>query len=64
MVENPFGDDTPDSDKRNYLILISASKDNAALAQKLLKNIQTHLDQRAPPFGSTPRESAFSSAPT
>jgi hypothetical protein len=36
-MENPFGDaDEPAGDHRQYLILIAASKDNAALAQKIL----------------------------
>lgn len=50
MAENPFGDETPKTDKRNYLILISASKDNAHLAQMLLKNIQKNVDSNAAPL--------------
>lgn len=50
MVENPFGDTQPEQEKRNYLVLISASKDNAALAQQIVKNIQTGVDKKAAPL--------------
>lgn len=50
MAENPFGDSTPKSENRNYLVLISASKDNAALAQRIVKNIQTAVDKKAAPL--------------
>lgn len=50
MAENPFGDSAPQGEKRNYLVLISASKDNAALAQKFLKNIQSLVDKIAAPL--------------
>jgi len=50
MTENPFGDSGVQGDKRNYLVLISASKENAALAQKLLKNIQKLIDKNAAPL--------------
>ncbi|NYT25363.1 hypothetical protein H0A73_17320 [Alcaligenaceae bacterium] len=50
MAENPFGDSAPQGEKRNYLVLISASKDNAALAQKFLKNIQSLVDKNAAPL--------------
>jgi hypothetical protein len=50
MAENPFGDDAPQDEKQNYLVLISASKENASLAQLLLKNIQQHVDPRAAPL--------------
>jgi hypothetical protein len=50
-MENPFGDsDEPSSDHRQYLVLISASKDNASLAQKLLENLKKHVDERAAPL--------------
>lgn len=50
MTENPFGDSAAQDEKRNYLVLISASKENAALAQKYLKNIQTLIDKNAAPL--------------
>ncbi len=50
MAVNPFGDSSPQSEKRNYLVLISASKDNAALAQKFMKNIQDLIDKNAAPL--------------
>lgn len=50
MAENPFGDSAPQGDQRNYLVLISASKDNAALAQKYMKNIQSLVDKSAAPL--------------
>ncbi len=50
MTENPFGDTEPQGEKRNYLVLISASKENAALAQKYLKNIQALIDKSAAPL--------------
>lgn len=50
MAENPFGDEAPKIAKRNYLILVSASKDNAHLAQILLKNIQKNVDSNAAPL--------------
>lgn len=50
MTENPFGDTAPQGEKRNYLVLISASKENASLAQLLLKNIQQHIDSKAAPL--------------
>ncbi len=49
MAENPFGD-SPKSQPpeiRQYLVLISASRDNLALAQKIVKNIQTNVDKKA-----------------
>lgn len=47
-AENPFGDSPAISpEASNYLILISASKDNLAFAQQILKNIQTHVDKKA-----------------
>lgn len=50
-MENPFGDsDEPSTDHRQYLVLISASKDNASLAQKLLENLKKHVDERAAPL--------------
>lgn len=50
-MENPFGDsDEPASGHRHYLVLISASKDNASLAQKLLENLKKHVDERAAPL--------------
>ncbi|TAN28858.1 MAG: hypothetical protein EPN31_07565 [Castellaniella sp.] len=51
-VENPFGD-SPSSQQpktRPYLVLISAVKDNLALAQQIVKNIQTEVDERAAPL--------------
>ncbi len=51
-VENPFGD-SPSSqqpESRAYLVLISASKDNAALAQQIVKNIQAQVDKKAAPL--------------
>ena len=50
MAENPFGDPERAGNQRQYLILISASKENAALAQKLLKNIQQYIDRSASPL--------------
>jgi hypothetical protein len=50
MAENPFGESAPKSENRNYLVLISASKDNAALAQQIVKNIQTAVDKKAAPL--------------
>lgn len=51
-VENPFGDspkrEQPES--RPYLILVSASKDNLALAQQIVKNIQATVDKKAAPL--------------
>jgi hypothetical protein len=45
---NPFGDPIPASENaRNYLILVSASKDNLALAQQIFKNIQAKVDKKA-----------------
>ncbi len=50
-MENPFGDsEEPSGTHRQYLVLIAASKDNAALAQKILENIKTHVDERAAPL--------------
>jgi hypothetical protein len=51
-VENPFGD-SPGSQQpetRSYLVLISATKDNLALAQQIVKNIQTNVDKKAAPL--------------
>ncbi|MBV7485808.1 hypothetical protein [Bordetella sp. BOR01] len=56
MPENPFESgptpaqqsNTPE--QGNYLILISASKDNLALAQRLVKNIQNRIDGNAAPL--------------
>ncbi|ULH05360.1 hypothetical protein [Alcaligenes faecalis] len=50
MIENPFGESAPSAEQRNYLVLISASKDNAALAQKYLKNLQSLVDRNAAPL--------------
>jgi len=51
MAENPFGDpDGQESERRSYLILIAASKDNAALVQGLLRNLQTRVDAKAAPL--------------
>jgi|GEM_PF-485208 len=58
MAQNPFeSTESIESTKsessdieRCYLILISASKDNAAMAQKLLRNIQQHVDKSASPL--------------
>ena len=50
MIENPFGESAPTTEQRNYLVLISASKDNAALAQKYLKNLQSLVDRNAAPL--------------
>lgn len=50
MPENPFGSAQPQGEKRNYLVLMSASKDNASTAQLLLKNIQTYVDPKAAPL--------------
>lgn len=60
MAQNPFEDAAPAAErpqadrdpgqKRPFLILMSASKVNAALAQKLLKNIQTYVDKAASPL--------------
>lgn len=50
-MENPFGDsDEPSSNRRQYLVLIAASKDNASMAQKLLENLKAHVDERAAPL--------------
>ncbi|MFP3740806.1 hypothetical protein SB860_38860, partial [Burkholderia sp. SIMBA_019] len=50
-MENPFGDsDDTSSNRRQYLVLIAASKDNASMAQKLLENLKTHVDERAAPL--------------
>lgn len=54
MAENPF-ESTPEPGRnsdgtRCYLVQISASKDNLALAQKLLKNIQDRVDSNARPL--------------
>lgn len=51
MTDNPFGDETPKSgETRSYVVLISASKDNLALAQQIVKNIQTKVDKKAAPL--------------
>lgn len=50
MAVNPFGDDNTSSAKRNYLALISVTKDNASLVQVLLKNIQKNIDEKASPL--------------
>ncbi|HEY0294836.1 MAG TPA: hypothetical protein VGC69_05825 [Bordetella sp.] len=51
MAENPFGDtDEQKAERRSYLLLIAASKDNAALVQQYHKNIQAHVDEKASPL--------------
>ena len=47
MTENPFGDTSPQTEKRSYLLLMSAGKDNAKLTQLVLKNIQSTVDEHA-----------------
>ncbi len=54
-MENPFGDSIaptgePTGSRQQYLVLISAGKDNAALAQRILKNIQEAVDPTAAPL--------------
>lgn len=50
MTDNPFGDAPSSTEKRSYLALIAASKDNLALAQKIVKNIQNRVDKKASPL--------------
>ncbi|MBP6019158.1 MAG: hypothetical protein KA735_06680 [Burkholderiaceae bacterium] len=50
-MTNPFGDPDPiPVGARSYLILISASKDNLALIQKIHTNIQADVDKKAAPL--------------
>lgn len=50
-MTNPFGDPDPVPEgTRSYLILISASKDNLALIQKIHTNIQAKVDKKAAPL--------------
>lgn len=51
MTENPFGDSSPKpASSRPYLVLISASKDNLALVQQIVKNVQASVDKKASPL--------------
>lgn len=54
MAENPFESAPARSNEReeksNYFVQISASKDNLALAQKIVKNIQDRVDTNARPL--------------
>lgn len=52
MTENPFGDDSHVSDagKRPYLVLVSAGKDNLAMTQAVIQNIQKHVDAKSNPL--------------
>ena len=50
MTENPFGDPPLKTDKRNYLLLISMSQDNAAIGQRVLANIKNGVDSSATPL--------------
>lgn len=47
MADDPFKDPI---DLKHYLVLMSATKDNAAMIQKILRNLQTGVDSRAAPL--------------
>lgn len=50
-MENPFGDEiTPGQETRNYLMLVSASTDNAKAIQKVLANLKSTVDKNASPL--------------
>lgn len=49
-MENPFGDDQDARDARKYLVLVSAKENDYLMLQKVLKNIQEHVDSSARPL--------------
>lgn len=50
-MENPFGEDiTPTGETRRYLMLVSASSDNAKAIQKVLANLKSTVDKSASPL--------------
>ena len=51
MTENPFGDPVPKpATNKNYLMLVSVSKDNAKSIQNVLKNLKETVDKNAWPL--------------
>lgn len=52
MSENPFGDDSSvvTVERRPYLILVAASKDNLSMTQAIVQNIQKHVDTKSNPL--------------
>ncbi|MBV6273062.1 hypothetical protein KVP09_09050 [Alcaligenaceae bacterium CGII-47] len=50
-MENPFGDEIiPSGETRKYLMLVSASSDNAKAIQKVLANLKSTVDKNAAPL--------------
>lgn len=50
-MEDPFGDPMPSSaTNKNYLMLVSVSKDNAKSIQNVLKNLKETVDKNAWPL--------------
>ncbi|MGS1109143.1 hypothetical protein ACVCNH_23005 [Achromobacter anxifer] len=54
MTENPFGDDaetqTQTSEKRQFLVLLSASKDSLSMTQAIVQNLKKDVDPKSNPL--------------
>ncbi len=52
MTENPFGDDddASTSEKRQFLVLLSAGKDSLSMTQAIVQNIKKDVDPKSNPL--------------
>ncbi|MFE0843159.1 hypothetical protein [Achromobacter insolitus] len=55
MTENPFGDDTETAasekpEKRQFLVLLSASKDSLSMTQSIVQNLKKDVDPKSNPL--------------